>query len=119
MPKKQDTTQQDTTQQDSSATNEISVLELDYKWLDKVTVTNANGSFVFTCERKTEKSDGEETVTAEWLTEGYDKEIISSTLIGDVLSALDNISASREITTKTADLIALILITSSIYSILL
>ena len=103
MPKKQDTTQQDTTQQDSSATNEISVLELDYKWLDKVTVTNANGSFVFTCERKTEKSDGEETVTAEWLTEGYDKEIISSTLIGDVLSGLDNISASREITTKTAE----------------
>jgi len=92
------------TPQDGAASKEIEVLTLDYKWLDKVTVKNSNGNFVFTCDRKTETSStGEETVTADWLTEGFDKDKLSSLLISDVLDTLDNITATREITKKSAE----------------
>ena len=86
----------------SSALNEISVLELDYKLIDKVAITNQNGKFVFTADRTTKTEDGEETVSVEWLAEGYEKGKLSSTAIGDILSSLNDITATREITTKTA-----------------
>lgn len=98
IPKKKDTTPQN-----GADINEIEVLTLDHRWLDKVTVTNSNGKFVFNCDRKTETSTtGEETVVSDWLTEGYDKEKLSSLVIDGILGVLDSITATREITTKSA-----------------
>lgn len=96
IPKKTDSTETET------PSNEIEVLSLDYKLLDKVTVTNSNGSFVFNAKRTTETDNsGEESVKVDWLTDGFENEKLSSLLISDVLCKLDNVTATREITTKS------------------
>lgn len=79
--------------------NDISVLELDYRLLDKVSVTNGNGKFVFNCARTIEKKDdGEDEITADWTAEGFEDGKLSSLRISDVISSLDVITATREIT---------------------
>lgn len=93
----------DTEENTPSASNEITVLEIDSKLLDKVSVTNENGKFVFTADRSTETdTEGEETVSVDWLAEGFEKGKLSSNAIGDIISRLDSITATREITAKTA-----------------
>ncbi|MBE6733492.1 MAG: DUF4340 domain-containing protein [Ruminococcaceae bacterium] len=83
--------------------NDISVLELDSNMLDKVSITNKNGKFVFTADRKTETDDeGKETVSVEWSSAEIEDGVLSSDEIGNIISSLDNITATREITAKSA-----------------
>ena len=91
-------------EQTSSSLNVISVLELDSNLLDKVTVTNQNGTFVFTSTQKTETNDqGEEVVSAEWAADVKKKDNISADKIADLVSNLNDVSATREITSKSAE----------------
>lgn len=84
--------------------NSISVLSIDYTLIEKVTVTNKNGSFVFTSSTTTEKNEnGEETATTKWTASGFEDGRLSSDLIDNVVSTLGSISATRKITGKTAE----------------
>ena len=97
-------------------TSSAPVIE-DIKVLDKksddfktVTVKNSNGSFKFYSVTEVEKtesssssttsSEPKETVT--WYLEGYDKEKVDTTNISAVISAAASVSASREVTQRTA-----------------
>lgn len=78
----------------------ISVLEFtsdDYK---KVTVENENGEFVFNA--KEVKSDSKDETEIEWSMQGYDTELTDSSSIESIISSAAAVSASREITSKTA-----------------
>lgn len=84
----------------SSETEEFSVLELDSDEFKTVKVKNENGSFNFYSE--TEKdSDGNESIS--WYVEGYEKNVVSTDAIADIVSSAAQISAFREITTKTSE----------------
>ncbi|MDD6479560.1 MAG: DUF4340 domain-containing protein [Oscillospiraceae bacterium] len=84
----------------SSASNEISVLELNTDLLEKVTVKNENGKFVFTSERKkieSSESDSEEYETV-WTLSGVKAELTDTYAISGTFSGISNISATREVT---------------------
>ena len=85
----------------SNSFEEIEVLskkDTDYK---TVTLTNKNGSFKFySVITKAEDKDSEDT--AQWYLDGYEKDLVSTSSISQLVSSLTEISASREITQKTA-----------------
>ena len=84
--------------------NTINVLTLDYTLLEKVTVTNKNGNFVFSSKRTTEKNeDGEESVNTTWSVAGFGEDRISSNLIDGVVYTLGSIDATRQVTGKSAE----------------
>ena len=94
IPEKQEETSSDSFE-------EIEVLakkDTDYK---TVTVTNKNGSFKF-YSVITKAEDQESEDTAEWYLDGYEKDLVSESSIAQLVSSLTEISASREITQKTA-----------------
>jgi len=90
---------------------EIKVLEKSADDFKTVTVKNANGSFKFYSVTEVEKtesssssntsSEPKETVT--WYLDGYDKEKTDSSSVASVASAAAAISASREVTERTAN----------------
>lgn len=87
-----------------SSSNDISVLSLDYTLFDKVTIANENGNFVFSGDRTTEKDDqGNETTKMAWTVDGFGSDKISSDLIDNIVSSLKEVSATREITEKSAE----------------
>lgn len=87
-----------------SSSNDISVLSLDHTLFNKVTVANANGSFVFSGDKLTEKDDqGNETEKMAWTVDGFSSDKISSDLIDNIVSVLKELSAIREITEKSAE----------------
>lgn len=94
IPKKQDDTS-------TPSLEEIEVLsqsDSDYK---TVTVKNKNGSFKFySVVTKSEDEDAQDTVN--WYMDGYDESLVNTSSISQIVNALTEISASREITEKTA-----------------
>lgn len=84
----------------SSASNEISVLELDTNLLEKVTVKNENGKFVFISERKkTESSEASsEEYETVWTLSGVKKGLTDTYAISGTFAGLSDISATREVT---------------------
>lgn len=95
IPKKTDDT-------NTPALEEIEVLSqsnADYK---NVTVKNKNGSFKFySVVTKAEDKESEDTV--DWYMDGYDKAVVNTSSISQIVSSLTEISASREITEKTLE----------------
>ena len=94
IPEKQEETQ-------SSSFEEIEVLakkDTDYK---TVTLTNKNGSFKF-YSVITKAQDEESEDTAAWYMDGYEKDIVSTSGISQLVNCITEILASREITKKTA-----------------
>ncbi len=83
-----------------SSISEISVLTIAEKELKKVTVKNENGSFVMN-NKVEEDDDGYEECI--WSLEGYDSDVIDDYSLYEIASNVMNISAIREITTKTAE----------------
>lgn len=88
----------------------ISVLDMDSDDFKTVTVTNKNGTFkLYSEEEKTEtdsSSSSPDTSNSEpeivWYLDGYDKEVISSYSAESIAGSVSQISATREITAKTA-----------------
>lgn len=75
----------------------LSMEETDYK---TVTVKNQNGSFKFySVITEAEDEDSEDTI--EWYMDGYGEELVSSSSISTIVGYLTDISAAREITSKT------------------
>lgn len=89
----------------------VSVLDMESDDFKTVTVTNKNGIFkLYSVEEepKTDSSDssasdtsGSEPETV-WYLDGYDKEVISSSLTESIVSSTAKIEATREITSKSA-----------------
>lgn len=77
----------------------LSKADTDYK---TVTVKNKNGSFKFYSVITKAQGEGAED-TAAWYMDGYDKELVNTSGISQIIGALTEISASREITEKTAE----------------
>lgn len=75
----------------------------DYK---TVTVTNENGTFKLYSEEETVETDSSDssgsTTEINWYLDGYDKELVDSLTIGNIAGDAALLSASREITSKTA-----------------
>lgn len=94
IPEKQDDTSTPTFE-------EIEVLsqsDSDYK---TVTVKNQNGSFKF-YSVVTKAEDEEMQDTVNWYMDGYDESVLNTSSISQIINALTEISASREISEKTA-----------------
>ena len=98
---------------DTKKVESIKVLDIDADKLKSVTITNSNGDFKFIAEHvyntsadssdtSTDSSSSEATVTTTWYQEGVDRDLVSSDVIGSTVNTLAQISASREITQKTA-----------------
>lgn len=87
----------------SSVFEDISVLDKDSSTFKTVTVTNSNGSFNFVTQQITATNeDGEEETTDYWCVEGVDISKLSSNTMTSIISSAASVTATREITTKTA-----------------
>jgi len=88
----------------SSVFEDIAVVDADSSAFSSVTITNKNGEFKFTTkEIKTEGEDGKEELTTYWTVDGIDISKLSNTGMEGIVSAAANVTALREITTKTAE----------------
>lgn len=95
--------------EDTSSTpslDAITVLDLETDELDSVTVTNASGTFKLYSEEVSSEEKDEDTSSSdtkiEWYLDGYDKEVISSSSASGIVSSAASVTASREVTAKTA-----------------
>ena len=94
IPKKQD----DTSVPSLEEIEVLSQSDSDYK---TVTVNNKNGSFKFySVVTKAEDEEAQDTV--KWYMDGYDESLVNTSSISQIINSLTEISASREITEKTA-----------------
>ncbi|MBR6509524.1 MAG: DUF4340 domain-containing protein [Clostridia bacterium] len=82
------------------AVSDIEVLKLSSDNFKTVSVKNSNG--LFKLYSKTEKNESDETSSVSWFMDGYKEGLLSSQSIQSVADAVSTISASREITTKSA-----------------
>ena len=91
------------TDDDTTSSNEIpqiSVLQLEVKDVKKVTVLNENGTFVIN-NTASKDEDGEDVYT--WSLQGYDEDVISEYSVSSIAESVIEISALREITSKSAE----------------
>ncbi len=95
--------------EDTSSTpslDAITVLDLETDELASVTVTNASGTFKLYSEEVSSEEKDEDTSSSdtkiEWYLDGYDKEVISSSSASGIVSSAASVTASREVTAKTA-----------------
>lgn len=96
IPKKSDQTEE------QPELKEIEVLSQKDADLKSITVNNKNGSFKFySVITKAEEDDGEDTVN--WYLDGYKEELVSTGSISGIVNNITKITASREITEKTAE----------------
>ncbi len=88
-----------------SSLESITVLEKNKDDFSEVTVKNKNGSYKFYSETATTEAteDTEATTTVSWYLEGVEKELLNTTRISNTISSIAAISASREITQKSAE----------------
>ena len=90
----------------SSAFETIKVLELKTDDLKSVTVTNENGTFkLYSVTETAESSDSsasEATQEVNWYLDGYEKDVINTTLVKNIVSGAAAVDAVREITAKSA-----------------
>ena len=87
----------------ASELGNIEVLNMDSDDFKTVTVTNTNGTFKLYSEKQTSDSDSSNsTEITNWYLDGYDKELLSTSRASSPVSAVSVITASREITEKTA-----------------
>ncbi|MBR7132288.1 MAG: DUF4340 domain-containing protein [Clostridia bacterium] len=86
------------------AIEEINVLDLKSDDFKTVTVTNKEGTFkLYSVIEENESSTSSETTeTVTWYLDGYDKELISTISTENVASAAAYITATREVTQRTA-----------------
>ena len=90
----------------SSAFEDITVLDMNSDDLSSVTVKNENGTYKLYSEVTVEEADeeGEEaTETVNWYLDGYAKDVVSTYSVSTTASDAVSITASREITQKTAE----------------
>ncbi|MBR4073109.1 MAG: DUF4340 domain-containing protein [Clostridia bacterium] len=96
----------------SSAMDDIKVLTTESDEFNKVTVTNSKGKFVFNAKKVKAEEDSSQTDTSSedepqyqtvWSVEGVDSSKTDSNSISVVMSGLESITASKEITQKTAE----------------
>ena len=96
------------TDDDATSSNEIpeiSVLKLEVKDVKKVTVLNENGTFVI---NNTVSKDEDDKETYTWSLQGYDEDVISEYSVSSIAESVIEISALREITSKSAEACGLI-----------
>ncbi len=82
----------------SSTIPQIEVLTVAEEEMQKLTVKNENGSFVLNNEIEEDEDGDEECV---WSIEGYDIDVIDDYALYNIASNFMNLTAIREITTKT------------------
>ncbi len=85
---------------ESTQSTKITVLEMSDNDVQKITVNNQNGGFVL--NNTTSDEDAESEIYT-WMLDGYEEGIISSDMVSNIASSVLNISALREITTRTAE----------------
>ncbi len=96
IPEKQD-------EDSSPALEDITVLDLESDDIEKLSVTNSNGTLKFYSKEETEEKDSSsESKNIVWYMDGYAKDIVDNYSISSTVSSAVSIKASREITQKTA-----------------
>lgn len=102
----------ETDDQSSSDAEEISLLELKADNVNRVSVTNSNGSFTLRAEHKTaESSDSDSSsassssasVTTTWSADGVDSSLTSSSKISSAVSSLFTLSAMQQISGRSEE----------------
>lgn len=87
---------------------EIKVLDKSSDDFKTVTVTNKNGTFKLYSEEEKEESSSSSsdtsssTVKTVWYLDGYDKDVINSSSVSSIVSSAASVTASREVTAKSA-----------------
>lgn len=88
----------------SSVFEDISVIDKDSSNFTAIDVTNTNGSFKFSTKQIEAVNDsGETEVTTYWTVDGIDISKLSSDSVKAIVAAAANVTAVREITTKSAE----------------
>ena len=87
----------------SSIFEDITVLDKDSSTFTAVDITNTNGTFNFVTKQITSTNeDGETETTTYWTVEDIDISKLSTSSMNTIISSAANVTAVREITTKTA-----------------
>ncbi len=82
---------------------DISVIDKNSSTFTAVNITNTNGEFKFVAKQITSTDDsGKEKLTTYWSTQDIDFSKMSTDAMNSIISSVANITALREITTKTA-----------------
>lgn len=79
---------------------DIEVLNLNSNDFKTVNISNSNGIFKLFSTK--DKSDNDEDVAASWYIEGYAQGLLDPSSVGYIAESLAKISASREVTKRTA-----------------
>ncbi len=88
----------------SSVFEDITILDRDSSTFTSVSITNTNGEFKFISKQVTTTSDeGQETTTTYWGVQDIDFSKMSTDTMNSIMSSVANITALREIDTKTAE----------------
>lgn len=88
----------------SSVFEDISVIDKDSSNFTAIDVTNTNGTFKFSTKQIEAVNDsGETEVTTYWTVDGIDISKLSSDSVKSIVAAAANVTAVREITTKSAE----------------
>lgn len=88
----------------------IKVLDKSSDDFKTVTVTNKNGTFKLYSEEEKEESSSSSsssdtsssTVKTVWYLDGYSKDVINSSSVSSIVSSVASVTASREVTAKSA-----------------
>jgi len=86
----------------SPSIENIEVLNMKADELKTVTVTNSNGNFELYSEKESSGTGSSSTEVTNWYLNGFEKDVVSSSSISQIASAVASISASREVTERTA-----------------
>jgi len=97
--------------ENTSSVNTIEVLNTESDEYDKVTVTNPNGKFEFNAKKEKVETSSDSSSSSEtepeyntvWTAKGVDASKTDSDAISTMISGIEQISASKEITQKTAE----------------
>lgn len=84
----------------SATTSKITVLEMADKDIKMVAITNKNGAFII---NNTVSKDDNGAEVCSWSLNGYKDTVISQSALSNITANVLNVSALREITTKTAE----------------
>ena len=90
--------------EEETAFKPIEVLKLNSNDFRKITVNNNNGTYNLYAKVSTSAStSSESTETLKWFIEGYNEDILSSISIGEIPENIAEVTATREVTKRTAE----------------
>lgn len=96
--------ERETEKEETPAYESIEVLNLDNEELKTVTVENENGGYkLYSVKEKDTNSSSASASVVNWYLDGYEKNLISTSMTSNAVDTLTDITALKEITKMTAE----------------